>query len=92
MSTSFHFDSFVLAVFFSVSLFNIYWASTVLQADIYGDASGACAAFIANLDDKNDKTVVFRNKSYNLPAWSVSILPDCKNVVFNTAKVTLSFD
>ncbi|KAM7493481.1 hypothetical protein LguiB_028090 [Lonicera macranthoides] len=57
------------------------------EADIYGDASGACAAFIANLDDKNDKTVVFRNKSYNLPAWSVSILPDCKNVVFNTAKV-----
>jgi hypothetical protein len=22
-----------------------------------------------------------------LPAWSVSILPDCKNAVYNTAKV-----
>ncbi|OIV98111.1 hypothetical protein TanjilG_25976 [Lupinus angustifolius] len=59
-----------------------------VEADVYTDTSGACAAFIANVDDKNDKTVKFRNASYYLPAWSVSILPDCKNVVFNTAKVT----
>ncbi|XP_061360009.1 beta-galactosidase 10 [Gastrolobium bilobum] len=58
-----------------------------VEADVYTDSSGACAAFIANVDDKNDKTVEFRNASYHLPAWSVSILPDCKNVVFNTAKV-----
>ncbi|XP_021900324.1 beta-galactosidase 10 [Carica papaya] len=58
-----------------------------LEADVYTDSSGACAAFLANTDDKNDKTVEFRNVSYQLPAWSVSILPDCKNVVFNTAKV-----
>ncbi|GAV60272.1 Glyco_hydro_35 domain-containing protein/Gal_Lectin domain-containing protein [Cephalotus follicularis] len=57
------------------------------EADVYSDASGACAAFIANKDEKNDKVVKFRNASYHLPAWSVSILPDCKNVVFNTAKV-----
>nr|XP_043627356.1 beta-galactosidase 10 [Erigeron canadensis] len=57
------------------------------EADVYEDESGSCAAFIANLDDKNEKTVQFRNVSYTLPAWSVSILPDCKNVVFNTAKV-----
>lgn len=57
------------------------------EADVYTESSGACAAFIANTDDKNDKTVEFRNVSYHLPAWSVSILPDCKNVVFNTAKV-----
>lgn len=61
--------------------------TTVLQADVYTDSSGACAAFISNVDDKNDKTVEFRNASFHLPAWSVSILPDCKNVVFNTAKV-----
>jgi len=24
---------------------------------------------------------------YNLPPWSISILPDCRNAVFNTAKV-----
>ncbi|XP_024019187.1 beta-galactosidase 10 isoform X2 [Morus notabilis] len=57
------------------------------EADVYTDSSGACAAFISNTDDKNDKTIEFRNSSYHLPAWSVSILPDCKNVVFNTAKV-----
>nr|GEZ38686.1 beta-galactosidase 10 [Tanacetum cinerariifolium] len=58
-----------------------------LEADVYEDESGTCAAFIANLDDKNDKTVKFRDVLYTLPAWSVSILPDCKTVVFNTAKV-----
>ncbi|KAL4632698.1 hypothetical protein ACB092_04G069400 [Castanea dentata] len=57
------------------------------EADVYTDSSGACAAFISNGDDKNDKTIEFRNVSYHLPAWSVSILPDCKNVVFNTAEV-----
>ncbi|XP_050232735.1 beta-galactosidase 10 [Mercurialis annua] len=57
------------------------------EADVFADESGACSAFLANMDDKNDKTVAFRNMSYHLPAWSVSILPDCKNVVFNTAQV-----
>ncbi|XP_016496424.2 beta-galactosidase 10 isoform X1 [Nicotiana tabacum] len=57
------------------------------EADVYEDASGACVAFLSNMDDKDDKVVQFRNISYQLPAWSVSILPDCKNVVFNTAKV-----
>lgn len=59
----------------------------LVQANVYVDSTGACAAFLANIDDKNDTVVVFRNKSYHLPAWSVSILPDCKNVAFNTAKV-----
>ncbi|KAJ8765328.1 hypothetical protein K2173_012025 [Erythroxylum novogranatense] len=59
-----------------------------LEAYVYDDASGACAAFLSNSDEKNDKTVIFRNVSYHLPAWSVSILPDCKKVVFNTAKVS----
>lgn len=58
-----------------------------IEADVYTDSSGACAAFIANIDEKDDKTVQFRNISYHLPAWSVSILPDCKNVVFNTAMI-----
>ncbi|KAI3984015.1 hypothetical protein MKX01_035142 [Papaver californicum] len=57
------------------------------EADVYSEASGACAAFLSNTDDENDKTVTFQNVSYHLPAWSVSILPNCKNVAFNTAKV-----
>ncbi|XP_058097474.1 beta-galactosidase 10 isoform X1 [Magnolia sinica] len=57
------------------------------EANIYRDPSGACAAFIANMDEENDKILKFQNISYHVPAWSVSILPDCKNVAFNTAKV-----
>lgn len=57
------------------------------EVDIFGDGSKNCAAFIANMDDKDDKIVIFHNQSFHLPAWSVSILPDCKNVVFNSAKV-----
>ena len=62
----------------------------VLQAGVYETSSG-CAAFLANVDTKSDATVNFKGNSYHLPAWSVSILPDCKNVVFNTAKVYLTF-
>ncbi|KAJ8477034.1 hypothetical protein OPV22_020761 [Ensete ventricosum] len=57
------------------------------EADIFEDSSGKCVAFLANVDEQNDTSVIFQNVSYNIPAWSVSILPDCKNVVFNTAKV-----
>ncbi|KAI7730684.1 hypothetical protein M8C21_023048 [Ambrosia artemisiifolia] len=34
-----------------------------------------------------DANVNFNGNSYHLPAWSVSILSDCKNLVFNTAKI-----
>jgi len=47
----------------------------------------ACAAFLANYDTKSAAKVTFRNTQYDLPPWSVSILPDCKNAVFNTARV-----
>ncbi|KAG8044138.1 hypothetical protein GUJ93_ZPchr0044g38095 [Zizania palustris] len=57
------------------------------EADVYTDNSGGCIAFLANVDTEKDKVITFQNRSYDLPAWSVSILPDCKNVVFNTAKV-----
>ncbi|KAL6616473.1 hypothetical protein ACP70R_038743 [Stipagrostis hirtigluma subsp. patula] len=57
------------------------------EADVYTDQSGGCVAFLANVDSEKDKVVTFHNMKYDLPAWSVSILPNCKNVVFNTAKV-----
>jgi hypothetical protein len=60
------------------------------QAHVYKSGS-VCAAFLANIDDQSDKTVTFNGKAYKLPAWSVSILPDCKNVVLNTAQVCLSY-
>lgn len=57
------------------------------QAHVYYKSPDDCAAFLANYGSSSDATVDFRGKSYFLPAWSVSILPDCVNVVFNTAKV-----
>ncbi|KAE8656708.1 Beta-galactosidase 1 [Hibiscus syriacus] len=57
-----------------------------LEAAVYKTGS-VCSAFLANVDIKSDATVKFNGNSYLLPAWSVSILPDCKNVVLNTAKI-----
>lgn len=59
------------------------------QASVYKTGTGSCAAFLANVNTHSDATVKFNGNSYRLPAWSVSILPDCKNVVLNTAQVCL---
>ncbi|KAK6163297.1 hypothetical protein DH2020_000161 [Rehmannia glutinosa] len=58
-----------------------------LEATVYKTESGQCAAFLANTGTQSDATVNFNGNSYHLPAWSVSILPDCKSVVLNTAKI-----
>ncbi|MBA0575220.1 hypothetical protein Golob_024568, partial [Gossypium lobatum] len=68
---------------------HVYWEntqSTVLNTTL-SESQSACSAFLANIDEHNTATVTFRGKSYSLPPWSVSILPDCSNVAFNTAKV-----
>ncbi|KAF3435751.1 hypothetical protein FNV43_RR22843 [Rhamnella rubrinervis] len=57
------------------------------EAHVYSSNSGDCAAFLANYNPKSSTTMTFNGIQYKLPAWSISILPDCKNVVFNTAKV-----
>lgn len=57
------------------------------QAHVFSSKSGDCAAFLANYDTKSVVKVMFNNMHYNLPPWSISILPDCRNAVFNTAKV-----
>ncbi|KAK6930724.1 Glycoside hydrolase 35, catalytic domain [Dillenia turbinata] len=46
-----------------------------------------CAAFLANTDEYKAASVTFMGQTYNLPPWSVSILPDCRTTVFNSAKV-----
>ncbi|NP_001265889.1 beta-galactosidase-like precursor [Cicer arietinum] len=58
-----------------------------LEAHVYSTGTSVCAAFLANYDTKSAATVTFGNGKYDLPPWSVSILPDCKTDVFNTAKV-----
>ncbi|XVF63364.1 hypothetical protein PTKIN_Ptkin09bG0081900 [Pterospermum kingtungense] len=56
---------------------------------IYQRSSGECAAFLVNNDDTNSAVVHFQNSSYELDPNSVSILPDCENVAFNTAKISV---
>ncbi|XWS62745.1 hypothetical protein CRYUN_Cryun06bG0037200 [Craigia yunnanensis] len=57
------------------------------QAHVFSSKSGGCAAFLSNYNMRSDARVTFNNMHYDLPRWSISILPDCQNVVYNTAKV-----
>ncbi|KAK3436282.1 hypothetical protein EUGRSUZ_C00898 [Eucalyptus grandis] len=57
------------------------------EAHVFTAESGACAAFLANYDPNYSVKVTFRGRQYDLPPWSVSILPDCKTAVFNTARI-----
>ncbi|KAE8732466.1 Beta-galactosidase 9 [Hibiscus syriacus] len=68
---------------------HVYWKNTQrtgLNTSL-SESQSACSAFLANIDERKTITVTFHSKSYSLPPWSVSILPDCSNVAFNTAKV-----
>ncbi|GMN48724.1 hypothetical protein TIFTF001_017899 [Ficus carica] len=49
--------------------------------------SHICAAFLSNNNSKVAHTVKFRGDAYYLPPRSISILPDCKSVVFNTQTI-----
>ncbi|XP_027112186.1 beta-galactosidase 3 [Coffea arabica] len=56
------------------------------QAHVFSSSSG-CAAFLTNYHLNEAAHVTFNKMHYELPPWSISILPDCKTVAFNTAKV-----
>ncbi|KAL5572484.1 hypothetical protein UlMin_022081 [Ulmus minor] len=58
------------------------------EAHVFRSRSG-CAAFLANYDTKYAVKVKFGNGQYDLPRWSISVLPDCKTEVHNTAKVKI---
>ncbi|KAI4386958.1 hypothetical protein MLD38_004831 [Melastoma candidum] len=57
------------------------------EAHVFKSNSGACAAFLANYDEMASAKVSFGDMHYHLPPWSISILPDCKHTVYNTARV-----
>ncbi|KAK6938877.1 Beta-galactosidase, beta-sandwich domain, partial [Dillenia turbinata] len=57
------------------------------QAYVFSSGKGNCAAFLSNYNSRSAARVMFNNMHYNLPPWSISILPDCKQVVYNTASV-----
>uniref|UniRef100_A0A804P1W4 Beta-galactosidase n=1 Tax=Zea mays TaxID=4577 RepID=A0A804P1W4_MAIZE len=46
-----------------------------------------CVAFLSNHNTKDDVTLTFRGQSYFVPRHSISILADCKTVVFGTQHV-----
>ncbi|KAI4374956.1 hypothetical protein MLD38_012888 [Melastoma candidum] len=60
---------------------------TYEQAHVFSSRQGGCAAFLTNYNPKSTAHVSFGNRRYTLPPWSASILPDCRNEAFNTAKV-----
>ncbi|KAG6436226.1 hypothetical protein SASPL_101111 [Salvia splendens] len=55
------------------------------QAHVFTSKSGHCAAFLSNYHWDASARVTFNKMHYDLPPWSISILPDCKTVAFNTA-------
>ncbi|KAL0308499.1 UNVERIFIED_CONTAM: Beta-galactosidase, partial [Sesamum radiatum] len=48
---------------------------------------GLCCIF-SNYDQTYSTKLTFRNMQYDLPPWSISILPDCKTEVYNTARIS----
>ncbi|GLT42924.1 hypothetical protein SLA2020_169010 [Shorea laevis] len=51
------------------------------------DFNNDCAAFLTNNDTKKGQSVNFRGQDLFLPPRSISILPDCKTIVFNTQTI-----
>ncbi|CAN8229350.1 unnamed protein product [Cochlearia groenlandica] len=47
----------------------------------------SCAAFLANNNTEAAETIVFKGKKFVIAPRSISILPDCKTVVYNTAQI-----
>ncbi|XP_035541969.1 beta-galactosidase 16-like [Juglans regia] len=61
------------------------------EAYVFNMNSGECAAFLVN-NGKRRVNALFNNFTYDLPPNSISILPDCKTTVFNTAKVSTQYN
>ncbi|PKA46168.1 Beta-galactosidase 11 [Apostasia shenzhenica] len=57
------------------------------EARVYQDNDKICAAFLTNTNPIDDTTVTFRGIDYFLPHRSISILPDCRTVIFNTQRI-----
>lgn len=54
---------------------------------IYVTEEGLSSCFLANANETSDATITFQGTEYFVPAWSISVLPDCKKDVYNTARV-----
>ncbi|XP_022954831.1 beta-galactosidase 16-like [Cucurbita moschata] len=61
------------------------------DAFVFKTKSRECAAFLVNRGVK-DVSVLFQNVTYELPSYSISILPDCKTVAFNTKRASVQYN
>ncbi|KAK7388278.1 hypothetical protein VNO78_23091 [Psophocarpus tetragonolobus] len=58
------------------------------KATIYA-TNGSSSCFLSNTNTTTDAFLTFRGRNYTVPAWSVSLLPDCQHEEYNTAKVNV---
>ncbi|KAL8464064.1 hypothetical protein ACS0TY_033836 [Phlomoides rotata] len=66
----------------------VTWPGKNQEVHVFRSKSGVCAAFLSNYDPTYSTKLTFQNVQYDLPPWSISILPDCKTEVYNTARIT----
>ncbi|KAK6151941.1 hypothetical protein DH2020_014576 [Rehmannia glutinosa] len=66
----------------------VTWPGKNQEVHVFRSKSGACAAFLSNYDPTYSTKLTFQNVQYDLPPWSISILPDCKTEVYNTARIS----
>ncbi|XP_075663025.1 beta-galactosidase 6-like [Castanea sativa] len=59
------------------------------EAVVFEGKKEGCAAFLINNDTHNNAVVQFQNISFKLLPKSISILPDCKKMTFNTAQANI---
>lgn len=58
------------------------------QTTVY-TLNGTSSCMFGNANETADATITYEGTNYSVPAWSVSILPDCKKELYNTAKVNV---
>ncbi|XP_052198181.1 beta-galactosidase 6 isoform X2 [Diospyros lotus] len=62
------------------------------EAHVFQDGSEGCVAFLVNNDPRKNATVQFQNASFELVPKSISILADCRDIIFNTATVKTKYN
>ncbi|KAF2599932.1 hypothetical protein F2Q68_00012540 [Brassica cretica] len=60
------------------------------QAYVFEDENSGCVAFLVNNDARKAIQIQFRNNAYSLLPKSIGILQNCKNLIYETAKVNVA--
>lgn len=62
----------------------------MLQASEH-NFNGTRVCFFGNANETKNVIINLANRRYRVPAWPVSILPDCNTEAYNTAKVNVMY-